>query len=56
MAEMHRLELYRAGWAEVLAQLHDEGRAAASDEAKQGVEQRIQAHYKRRWPPPAKSP
>lgn len=53
---MNRLELYQTSWAEVLAQLLDEGRVATTDGAKQGIEQRIQAHYKRRWPPPAKSP
>lgn len=53
---MNRLELYRTSWAEVLAQLHDEGRAATTDEAKQAIEQRIQAHYKRRWPPSNESP
>lgn len=48
---MFRLELYESRWTEVLAQLHDEEAAATTAEAKQAIEQRIRAHYERRWPP-----
>jgi hypothetical protein len=53
---MTRLEAYRTAWAEVLAQLLVERAAATTDEAKLGIEQRIQTHYRCRWPPSNEPP